>query len=207
MKIFLRLLLFVFILMLGETTLAQRLYWVGGSGNFNDAAHWSFQSGGTGGAKSPTATDDVCFDENSFRGHSVINIVGDANCRDLIFADNTFPVILSGTQNEKIVVGGDIKLNTHITNQFSGSVHLVSSKTNAIAHFGAFFLKGNLSFDGTGSYNLETVLGSDNSEVDINNGRVKLVNSTISSGSIFIRDNATLEVTESILKVKNKINY
>ena len=205
MKIFLRLLLFVFILMLGETTLAQRLYWVGGSGNFNDAAHWSFQSGGTGGAKSPTATDDVCFDENSFRGHSVINIVGDANCRDLIFADNTFPVILSGTQNEKIVVGGDIKLNTHITNQFSGSVHLVSSKTNAIAHFGAFFLKGNLSFDGTGSYNLETVLGSDNSEVDINNGRVKLVNSTISSGSIFIRDNATLEVTESILKVKNKL--
>lgn len=208
MKIFLRPFLFVLCL-LGSLSFKaqepQNLYWVGGSGNFNDAAHWSLHSGGVGGAKTPSITDDVHFDENSFRGHSVINIIGDANCHDFIFADNTFPVILSGTQNEKIVAGGDIKLNTHITNQFLGSVHLVSSKANTLARFGATVLKGNLYFDGTGSYNLETVLGSDNAEVYINNGRVKLVNSTISSGSIFIGDNATLEVTESVLKVKNKL--
>lgn len=40
-------------------------YWVGGSGDWNDAAHWSTTSGGLGGACIPTVGDDVYFDANS----------------------------------------------------------------------------------------------------------------------------------------------
>lgn len=41
-------------------------YWVGGSGNWNDTAHWSTTSGGSGGASAPTSVDDAFFDANSF---------------------------------------------------------------------------------------------------------------------------------------------
>jgi len=41
-------------------------YWVGNTGYWNDRAHWSLTSGGTGGAPVPTADNDVHFDSNSF---------------------------------------------------------------------------------------------------------------------------------------------
>lgn len=40
-------------------------YWVGGSGDWNDAMHWSNTSGGAGGACIPTTSNDVFFDANS----------------------------------------------------------------------------------------------------------------------------------------------
>ena len=40
-------------------------YWVGGAGDWNDALHWSTESGGAGGACIPTVANDVYFDANS----------------------------------------------------------------------------------------------------------------------------------------------
>jgi hypothetical protein len=40
-------------------------YWVGGSGNWTDTAHWSTTSGGAGGASAPTNTDDAFIDNMS----------------------------------------------------------------------------------------------------------------------------------------------
>jgi gliding motility-associated-like protein len=201
----LRSILLVLSLFLTQAFVAQKLYWVGGSGNFNDPAHWSQQSGGIGGVKTPTTSDDVYFDENSFRSKSVISIIGGGNCRDLIFSDYTPSIILSGTQNEKLIVSGNLKLNPYIDNQFFGDLQLVSSKINTQANFGISSLKGNLYFDGTGSWDVATFSTADNSIVYLNNGRVKLVNGSINSGSILIGDNATIEVTESVLKAKNKL--
>lgn len=43
-------------------------YWVGGTGNRNDSAHWSGASGGSGGASVPTSADNVFIDSNSGTG-------------------------------------------------------------------------------------------------------------------------------------------
>ncbi|WP_079716922.1 DUF7507 domain-containing protein [Parapedobacter luteus] len=40
-------------------------YWIGGGGDWNDASHWSTESGGPGGACVPTVANDVYFDANS----------------------------------------------------------------------------------------------------------------------------------------------
>ena len=40
-------------------------YWVGGTGNWNDTAHWSTTSGGAGGATVPADGDTVIIDNNS----------------------------------------------------------------------------------------------------------------------------------------------
>ncbi|WP_241283132.1 hypothetical protein, partial [Chryseobacterium timonianum] len=43
----------------------QNLYWVGGSGNWNDKSHWSQTTGGTGGYCVPGPGDNTFFDGGS----------------------------------------------------------------------------------------------------------------------------------------------
>src|SRR3990167_8289053 len=40
-------------------------FWVGGTGNTSDTAHWSATTGGAGGETVPVAGDTVTFDSNS----------------------------------------------------------------------------------------------------------------------------------------------
>lgn len=44
---------------------ARTLHWVGGDGNWDNQAHWSLASGGTGGECMPTLYDNVFFNANS----------------------------------------------------------------------------------------------------------------------------------------------
>ena len=65
------------------TIFSADYFWVGNSGNWNDNSHWSFSSGGNGGAGIPTANDDVYFDANSFTVSSLVQINNNAVCRDI----------------------------------------------------------------------------------------------------------------------------
>jgi hypothetical protein len=61
-------------------------YWIGGSGNWTDTAHWSTTSGGSGGADVPTSSDDVFLDENSGLSGAEISLTGSydtAGCRNI----------------------------------------------------------------------------------------------------------------------------
>ncbi len=51
---------------------SRTLYWVGGSGDWYDASHWSLQSGGVGGQCPPTPFDDVIIDGLSTDGAATI---------------------------------------------------------------------------------------------------------------------------------------
>lgn len=63
----------------------RTLYWVGGSGNWNDAAHWSLSSAGVGGECSPSLVDNVVVDANSCTatGQTLAINVAAANCRSI----------------------------------------------------------------------------------------------------------------------------
>ena len=60
-----------------------------GSGNWNDAMHWSTDTGGGGGASLPTTGYDVIFDSNSFTGAGQIITMpsGTWNCVSIAFQD------------------------------------------------------------------------------------------------------------------------
>lgn len=47
---------------------ALPMYWIGGTGNWNDPAHWSYSSGGSPAGCIPHPLTDVYFDNNSFIG-------------------------------------------------------------------------------------------------------------------------------------------
>ena len=65
-QIYLILLFFSFSAYYGQT-----LYWIGGSGNFNDPKHWSLSSGGPSALKSPDQKTDVIFDFNSGNNYEI----------------------------------------------------------------------------------------------------------------------------------------
>src|SRR5947209_2719638 len=71
--------LFVFF----STLQSQTLYWVGGSGNFNDANHWSLSSGGPSSNSTPNNNTDVVFDDNSGIEFFNINFTGNSNIKSL----------------------------------------------------------------------------------------------------------------------------
>jgi len=58
-------------------------YWVGGSGNWNDPAHWSLTSGGASAGIIPAQSDRIIVDENSFSGAGNILLTGNAKCKSL----------------------------------------------------------------------------------------------------------------------------
>lgn len=92
-------------------------YWVGGSGDWNDASHWSLTSGGAGGACVPTVANDVFFDANSFTsGSSTVTIAnGNAYSRSMNWTGAGNAPTLNMTSGLKFEVWGDIIMSPTVT--------------------------------------------------------------------------------------------
>ena len=106
----------------------DQLFWVGGTGNWDDPANWSLTSGGPGGACVPTAGDDVIFDANSFTapGQSVNINVENAYCRSMIWDAPTGTPQLAGTAEQELHVYGDLLLSNDMNFSFLGNVYFES---------------------------------------------------------------------------------
>ncbi|WP_074238394.1 Calx-beta domain-containing protein [Chitinophaga niabensis] len=92
-------------------------YWVGGSGDWNESAHWSNTSGGPGGACVPTVANDVYFDAGSFTsGSSTVTISqGNAYCRNMDWTGATFAPVFNKASNSLILeVWGSLTLNNTV---------------------------------------------------------------------------------------------
>jgi hypothetical protein len=69
---------------------SQQYHWVGGSGDWDDPAHWSLTSGGGSSGCLPTVNDDVIFDDQSFMapGQEVVIPSGTHYCRTMEWIDS-----------------------------------------------------------------------------------------------------------------------
>lgn len=114
-------------------------YWIGGSGDWNDANHWSTTSGGIAGACIPTVNDNVFFDAGS--GFTAANKTvtvnnGNAYCRNLNWTGAANAPVWNKSATWNMEIWGDsIILNPTAT--LNGSVY-AKGVTPA-------FLKGNVS--------------------------------------------------------------
>lgn len=91
-------------------------YWVGGSGDWNDASHWSLTPGGTGGACIPTVNDNVYFTAQSFTaGSKTVTTTGNtyANNMDWTGANNA-PVFNESTLFS-FEIWGNLVMNPAVT--------------------------------------------------------------------------------------------
>jgi len=128
----------------------NNLYWVGGTGRWSDPAHWSYSSGGPGGACIPTGADNVFFDANSFDGQAgIVTIdVQNAFCRDMSWAGATGSPILMGDMDRNLRIYGSLQFIEDMELQFEGDVHFESPRLdNTIASAGQLF-RQDILFDG-----------------------------------------------------------
>ncbi|MCL1969692.1 MAG: hypothetical protein FWF65_09140, partial [Bacteroidetes bacterium] len=110
-----------------------RYYWVGGTGNWDDLAHWSNRSGGTGNVfcVPPRPTNTVVFDQNSFTANnqSVTIPAITATCDSMLWVNIPYssPGLLfsySGTVYSELKVSGSVFLQEGmrlLKNAYQGS--------------------------------------------------------------------------------------
>ncbi|NOS94323.1 MAG: S8 family serine peptidase, partial [Cyclobacteriaceae bacterium] len=88
-------------------SLPSSLYWVGGSGDWSDPAHWSISSGGSSGNTIPSSADHVIFDENSFSANGTVNVTENVNCNSLLLLASTEKIEFT-LNNKQIGLAGDL---------------------------------------------------------------------------------------------------
>jgi gliding motility-associated-like protein len=158
--------------MLGGLGHAKSLFWVGGSGNWADASHWSSKSGGTGGAGIPSPCDDVIFDQLSSDAAFTVSISGHNQCKSLsTFRSNK--VVFIGPVASRLDVFGDFNLSRNTAFSFGGTLCFRGSRASTISTAGVF-ITGDIDFDGLGEYVLlDDLLLTETSNVFLNSGVIR----------------------------------
>lgn len=132
------------------------LFWIGGTGNWDDPNHWSTKSGYKVGGCVPTAKDNVFFDDGSFDapGQTVYTGASDIRCRtmDWTGSEGARPHFEMGnTDISGVYIYGSLILNSELKVDLSPLVNFYFRATEAqvINSFGYVF-PNIVEFDGKG---------------------------------------------------------
>ncbi len=124
-------------------------HWIGGTGNWNDTAHWSDLNGGSGGFSIPIATDDVFFDSGSFSGAGqVVTINVAAVCNNMDWTGATNTPTLAGSQN--LTISGSLTFIVGMLLTYTGLITFASTIIGCLVTFAGLTLLGQVLFSGIG---------------------------------------------------------
>ena len=167
---------------------AGDLYWVGNSGNWNDASHWAAVSGGKGGVGIPTANDNVFVDDKSFsQKNAVININSSITVNNLsIISQKNFTI--NSSKNTEINIFGSIQVTTNFNNQIKSTIHFKSAKNETI-HLGWFVWQSDIYFEGSGIFTLTSPIQNHNNKLLHISGTLDLNQNDILCGSFISNSN------------------
>jgi gliding motility-associated-like protein len=110
-------------------TAGTTLYWVNGSGDWNDRSHWSTSSGGTGGACVPYIGDDVVFDANSGLATGTVTTSSSSFCRNMTWT-GVGNVTFSESASYKLNLYGSLVMDNSVT--MNGVMEMVGSANASI---------------------------------------------------------------------------
>lgn len=120
------------------------LYWVGGGGDWNDKAHWSYTSGGSGGACVPFTTDNAIFDTNSgfTSANKTVTASSTIRCHDMIWTNvaNSPILDIGGYTMEiwgSIELDPTLTLSSANTQYLRGTLQLKGSEASTFKSKGA----------------------------------------------------------------------
>lgn len=135
---------------------AKTLYWVGGSGAWHDAAHWSLTSGGAGAGVIPGEHDVIIFDDNSKTTATLtVTLSNDVAVRSLRCLTQAEAALHLNGNNVSIsnsmsvgassfrITGGTLKLNSNEGGQIYFSDNTIES--SVVVEDGAWTLLGSAS--------------------------------------------------------------
>ena len=127
-------------------------YWVGGTGNTNDTAHWSLASGGATGAAVPGTTDNAIFDAASDSGAG-FTVTVNAAFTCLNFDNTAVDQIMTLAGSSAWSVYGSFTLKSTTVRTYNGNIIFAATTTgktittNGVTLIGS---SGNCTFNGVG---------------------------------------------------------
>lgn len=164
-------------IVLSHLTFAGDFYWVGNSGNWNDAKNWASVSGGVGGIGIPGLNDNVFIDEKSFSlPNQSIEISSPIKLNNLTVGDVAIPFTINSSTNSQIEIYGSLDVRaTYITNNIKGDINFVSETNNTkTVNFGNWKWNANINFNGNGKYEFQSQLAAYQSTINLLKGEIDL---------------------------------
>lgn len=189
------LLIILLLLAFVSSSFASDFYWVGNSGNWNDASHWSTISGGKGEALVPGKFDNVIFDNQSFSSaNSSIQIDGNVQIKNLTISSK-INFILSSDINSEIEIYGSVNISSIFNNKIKSKIRLKSNESETVG-FGWFLWYSDIYFEGTGTYKLISPIQNHNNSINHISGTLDLNGFDVLCGS-FISNSTNKKVLKS----------
>lgn len=183
---------------------SQTLYWVGGSGNFNDPQHWSLSSNGATANFVPTSNTDVVFDNNSGTGNLVVSFVGSNNTGSFKFSNDFLPITFAGNRYSEVNIHGDFELNSKTS--FLTTSNLYFSSGSHSYHKVRFnnVYKGDVVFR-NGNWNLTNINIDAPNSIEFQSGNYKLNSSLLKAGNLKANTGqVNFEISRGIIDVDNQ---
>ena len=123
-----KLLLFIVLVVTGCLN-AQTMYWVGGSGYWNDPVHWSYMSGGAPANAIPSSNANVIFDNASSVSNFTIHALHSFNFKSITSENTNFKIDVIGSPNVDLTITGAVNLNEYFYFKLNGKINLNPQST------------------------------------------------------------------------------
>lgn len=180
----------------------QSLYWVGGSGKFNDPKHWSLTSGGDPVFKVPSSEIDAIFD-NSNGAEYVVDIIGQNSVRTINFSNNR-KIYFTGDPSTELNISGNFQLSNNV--RFDAQTRLVfnsnSSFTNEI-HTGFNELNCDFYFE-KGNWHISQLMTK--KAIHVSAAKFELINAYLKCNDFITTDDSKVSFVNSGSTVNNKLH-
>ncbi|MCC6690443.1 MAG: hypothetical protein IT235_02815, partial [Bacteroidia bacterium] len=177
---------FFFLLFIGS--FASDRYWVGGSGNWSDVAHWSVSDGGQGGAAVPDLSNNVFFTAKSFsNADQIVTVDVPAVCSSMSWKGVLHAPQLLSDATVTLSLYGSLKLDAAMQFNVQGDIYFKTpNNVGSTLYTSGHTILGNIYIDAP---NGTVVLGEDlktstTSIIAILNGTFNSNDKNIYTGSI-----------------------
>lgn len=172
---------------------SKTFYWIGGSGFWNDGAHWSLTSGGVPVNEVPTLNDRVIVDDNSFEigPEATIELNANASCSSFIWLTEKPGVMLFN--NKRLSITSEMILSSgYFTTLAGGSFEFNGGGSLKIQ-------KGDLEKDtlifSAGSWMIEGSLKT--SRLNVTQASVKFPSTPVSVTQLIAGSGATIDFSKT----------
>lgn len=197
-------LLWCFVALLGTLDVAaqQIKHWVGGSGEWSDAAHWSLVAAGPGGAGAPRSDESAMIAPTG--GACVIRVTGNVAMATLTVDARHAAVTMDGDGQMRLV--GDLELRGSVNWRADGPVEMVANRGIITLDLRGIPLAADLVFEGNATWSmLSDLVLTDDRTVELRKGTLVTNGNLLRAGHLSIRPKTKLMAGSSVVALKGGV--
>ena len=175
--------------------LGADMFWIGGSGLWNDPTHWSLSSGGIAGTCIPGPGNDVFFNNGS--GFTVLSKtvtlnINIANCKSMNWTGASFsPILATTSSGNQLKVFGSLTLISAMSITGSGILSFESRTAGKTITTAGRSLAKSIVFNGVGGYWTLADALTTTSSITLNSGILNTNNQLVNAAGL-ISSNSNL---------------